>query len=69
MIVPVYNVARYLERCLDSIRNQSMGNFEAILVHQGGHDDDLKICKKYVEMDPRFSKLTNEFFLKESRVY
>ena len=54
IIVPVYNVARYLERCLDSIRNQSRGDFEAILVCRGGHDD-MKICEKYVEMDLRFS--------------
>ena len=58
IIVPVYNVARYLERCLDSIRNQSRGDFEVILVPNGGRDDDLKICKKYVEMDPRFSLIT-----------
>ena len=58
IIVPVYNVARYLERCLDSIRNQSRGDFEVILVPNGERDDDLKICKKYVEMDPRFSLIT-----------
>lgn len=45
-----------------------MGNFEAILVHQGGHDDDLKICKKYVEMDQRFSKSTNEFFERKQAI-
>ena len=57
IIVPIYNVARYLERCLDSIRNQSRGDFEAILVCRGDHDD-MKICKKYVEMDQRFSLVT-----------
>lgn len=47
VIVPVYNVERYLERCLNSILNQTYRNYEVILIDDGSTDQSGKICDKY----------------------
>lgn len=54
VIVPVYNVEKYLEKCLESIRKQTYTNLEIILVDDGSSDNSYEICKKYVQMDTRF---------------
>ena len=51
VIVPVYNAADYLPRCLDSIMKQS-GNFEVIIVNDGSTDDTLSIMQKYADKYP-----------------
>ena len=53
VIVPVYKVERYLNRCLDSILKQSYTNLEIILVDDGSPDNCAKICDKYAEIDAR----------------
>lgn len=53
IIVPVYNVDRYLIRCLDSIVNQTYKNIEIILVNDGSTDESLKICRQYEYLDKR----------------
>lgn len=53
VIVPVYNVSRYLNRCIDSILSQSYGDFELLLVDDGSTDDSGKICDEYVMKDNR----------------
>lgn len=53
VIVPVYNVKCYLDRCINSILNQSFRDFELILVNDGSTDGSLNICKKYVDKDER----------------
>ena len=53
IIVPVYNVAPYLEQCLDSIVNQSYRNLEIILVDDGSTDESGAICDRYAEQDGR----------------
>ena len=45
IIVPVYNVERYLHRCVDSILNQTFTDFELILVDDGSPDNCGGICK------------------------
>ncbi len=47
IIIPVYNVEKYLERCVDSALNQTYKNLEIILVNDGSTDNSLEICKKY----------------------
>lgn len=48
IIVPVYNVASYIIRCLDSIYNQSYQNIEIIIVDDCGNDDSMKIIYSYL---------------------
>lgn len=59
VIVPVYNVEKYLEECLDSIQNQTYSNIEIILVNDGSTDNSKEICEKYCKQDSRF-KLINQ---------
>lgn len=53
VIVPVYNVAAYLPRCVDSILAQSYANLQIILVDDGSSDDSGKICEEYAKKDTR----------------
>ena len=55
IIIPIYNVAPYLERCFDSILNQTYQDFEVILVDDGSTDNSRDVCQKYVERDQRFT--------------
>lgn len=52
VIVPIYNVAPYLNRCLDSLRNQSYKNFEVIMVDDGSTDESGEIAKTYSKIAP-----------------
>ena len=47
IIVPVYNVEKYLEKCIDSILNQSYQNLEIILIDDGSTDNRGSICDEY----------------------
>ncbi|WP_443738958.1 glycosyltransferase family 2 protein [Treponema sp.] len=52
-IVPVYNVEKYLRRCVDSILNQTFTDFELILVDDGSPDNSPAICDEYAVKDSR----------------
>lgn len=47
VIVPIYNVAAFLPKCIDSIMNQTYSVLEIILVDDGSKDDSGKICDEY----------------------
>ena len=53
IIVPVYNVEKYLARCIDSILNQSFTDFELLLIDDGSKDNSGSICDAYAEKDSR----------------
>lgn len=59
IIVPIYNVQKYLKRCIESILNQSYIHFELILVNDGSTDSCLQICESYMKKDGRI-KLINQ---------
>lgn len=49
IIIPVYNSAPYLNKCIDSIFNQSYSDFELILIDDGSTDNSYDICKEYAK--------------------
>lgn len=53
VIVPIYNVEKYLQRCVDSILNQTFSDYEVILVDDGSSDNSGKICDEYLKKDSR----------------
>ena len=53
VIVPVYNTAKYLDRCINSIINQTYSNIEIILVDDGSTDESPQICEDFAKKDPR----------------
>lgn len=53
VIVPVYNVEKYLSRCVNSILAQSFLDFELILIDDGSTDESGRICDEYAEKDSR----------------
>ena len=53
VIVPVYNVEKYLEKCLNSLVNQTLENIEIIIVNDGTKDNSEEIIKKFMEKYPQ----------------
>ena len=55
VIVPVYMVSDYLDRCINSIVNQSYSNLEIVLVDDGSHDDCANKCDEWAQNDDRIT--------------
>ena len=47
IVIPVYNAERYINKCIDSVLNQSYTNWELLLINDGSSDDSGKICDSY----------------------
>ena len=60
VIVPVYNVEQYLERCVDSIINQTYKNLEIILVNDGSTDNSGQLCDELAKKDSRIRVIHKE---------
>lgn len=60
VIVPIYNVEKYLRKCVDSIINQTYKNLEIILVDDGSLDNCPKICDEYAKQDIRIKVIHKE---------
>lgn len=60
VIVPVYNVEKYLPRCLDSLLAQTYGNLEIILINDGSSDGSLAVCNAYAAKDKRIKVIDFE---------
>ena len=54
IIIPMYNVEKYLRRCLDSVQNQTFSDFQAICVDDGSPDNSGQIAEEYAARDNRF---------------
>ena len=63
VIIPVYNVEKYLEKCLDSLVNQTLKDIEIIVVNDGSPDKSQDIIDRYVEKYPDLV----QSFIKENR--
>lgn len=57
VIIPVYNVQKYLEKCLNSVLNQTYKNLEILLIDDGSTDNSGKICEEYKLKDSRIKVL------------
>ncbi|WP_034484367.1 glycosyltransferase [Butyrivibrio fibrisolvens] len=60
IIVPIYNVENYLEKCLDSLTGQSLNDIEILAVNDGSTDGSLKILENYASKDSRIVVLNKE---------
>lgn len=59
VVITIYRVEKYLDKCLKSIRDQSFGNFRALMIVGTGDDECIKICKKYESSDERFETIVS----------
>ena len=60
VIIPVYNVEAYVERCIESVAAQTCADFEALLVDDGSPDGSGAILERWARRDPRFRVLHKE---------
>lgn len=60
VIIPVYNVEKYLDECITSVINQTYTNLEIIIVDDGSTDDSGDICEKYKSLDSRIKVIHKE---------
>ena len=60
IVIPVYNIEKYLEECLDSLINQTFNDYEVICVNDGSKDNSLNILNEYAKKDSRFKVITQE---------
>lgn len=60
IIIPVYNSAKYLDECFESITKQTFSEFEVLCVDDGSTDDSLEKCRKWETIDRRFHVFTQK---------
>lgn len=60
VIIPVYNVEKYIKKCLDSVVNQTYKNLEIILIDDGSKDESGQICDEYAKLDDRLKVIHRE---------
>lgn len=60
IIIPVYNTSKYLEKCINSLVNQTYKNIELIFVNDGSTDDSLEILNKYANTDKRIKVISQK---------
>lgn len=60
IIVPIYNVERFLDRCMDSLLNQTLKDIEIIMVDDGSPDNCPQMCDEYAKNDSRVKVITKK---------
>lgn len=60
VIMPIYNVEKYLDEALESVKRQTLKDIEIVCVNDGSTDSSLEIIQKYAEGDPRFVIIDKE---------
>ena len=61
VIIPIYNIEKYLKECLDSIAHQTLGNIQVLMIDDGSTDSSASICKEYAANYEGF-----EYYYKEN---
>ena len=60
VIIPIYNVDKYLEQCLNSVLNQTLQDYEILCINDGSTDNSSKILEKYINKDNRIKNFNTE---------
>ena len=60
VIVPIYNVEKYLSKCLESLINQTFKDIEILAISDGSPDNSVEIIKKYAKKDNRVKCIEKE---------
>ena len=67
IVVPVYKVEKYFERCIQSILSQSLNDIEIILVDDGSPDKCPKLCDEYALLDSRIKVIHKQNGVQETQ--
>ncbi len=70
IIIPAYNAEKYIDKCINSVREQSYKDLEIIIVNDGSLDKTLPLIKEYLLLDERiklFDQLNRGIYLTRSR--
>lgn len=67
VIIPTWNRSLFLDRCLNSLKNQKFKNFEVVLIDNFSQDDTKNLIKKYETLDINYNKFANNGVLAKSR--
>lgn len=60
VVIPVYNTAPYLEKCLDSVVKQTYQNLQVIIINDGSTDNSAEICQKFTNKDNRIEFINKQ---------
>ena len=60
LVVPIYNSSKYLNKCIDSLVNQSLEDIEIILINDGSTDESEKVIKEYNDKRIKYISKKNE---------
>ena len=60
VIIPIYNVEKYIAECLESVINQTYSNLEIICIDDCGSDNSMKIVQEYADKDNRIKIIRQE---------
>mgnify|MGYP003490512755 FL=1 len=60
VISAAYNAEKYIEKCLQSLKDQTYSDFEALVVVDGATDNTFELCRKFSETDQRFVTVYRE---------
>ena len=60
VIIPVYNVEKFLRDCIESVINQTLSDIEIICINDGSPDNSIDILNEYASIDPRITVISQE---------
>lgn len=60
VIIPIYNVEKYIKQCLESVINQTLADIEIICIDDGSTDNSLQILEEYARVDKRFKVISQK---------